>query len=65
MPLHPQVVLEPFEQWGSDFVGPINPASQGKNHILICTDCTKKWLIFEFIYNLIGLIMVNIFNSNQ
>jgi len=27
MPLHSQIVIEPFEQWGMDFVGPINPPS--------------------------------------
>lgn len=29
MPLHPQVMLEPFEQWGKDFIGSINLASKG------------------------------------
>ena len=27
MPLKPQLVIEPFEQWALDFVGPINPSS--------------------------------------
>ena len=44
MPLQPQWMLEPFEQWGIDFVGPINPPSQGKKHILVCTDYATKWV---------------------
>ena len=27
MPLKPQVLIEPFERWGLDFVGPIMPMS--------------------------------------
>jgi hypothetical protein len=28
MPLQPQVIIEPFERWALDFVGPINPPSR-------------------------------------
>ena len=34
MSLHPQVVIEPFKQWGIDFIGPINSPSKGKKNIL-------------------------------
>eukprot|EP00253_Pinus_taeda_P029098 PITA_29098 len=43
MPLKPQVLIEPFEQWALDFVGPINPPSNGKRYILVCTDYVTKW----------------------
>ena len=43
MPLHPQVVVTPFEKWGIDFVGPIEPSSQEKSYILVCTDYVTKW----------------------
>ena len=37
MPLQPQVLIEPFEKWALDFIGPINPPSKGKRYILVCT----------------------------
>eukprot|EP00253_Pinus_taeda_P030643 PITA_30643 len=43
MSLKPQVLIEPFEQWALDFVGPINPPSNGKRYILVCTDYVTKW----------------------
>ena len=43
MPLHPQVALEPFDKWGMDFVGPIDPPSRQKKYIIVCTDYLTKW----------------------
>ena len=43
MPLQPQVHLEPFEKWALDFIGSINPTSNGKRYILVCTDYVTKW----------------------
>jgi len=43
MPLQPQVTLEPFEKWGMDFVGPINPPSRQRSYIIVCTDYLTKW----------------------
>eukprot|EP00253_Pinus_taeda_P028586 PITA_28586 len=44
MPLNPQVTLEPFEKWALDFVGPINPPSNQRVYILVCTDYITKWV---------------------
>jgi len=38
MPLQPQLVMEPFERWELDFVGPFNPKSNQKYYILVATD---------------------------
>jgi hypothetical protein len=55
-------MIEPFEKWALDFVGPISPMSHRKNYILVCTDYVTKWVeakalfratkksIIEFIY---------------
>jgi len=43
MPLNPQVILEPFERWALDFVGPINPPSNQRVYILVCTYYMTKW----------------------
>ena len=44
MPLQPQVLIEPFEKWALDIVGPINPASKKKRYILVCMDYVTKWV---------------------
>eukprot|EP00253_Pinus_taeda_P029793 PITA_29793 len=43
MPMQPQVNFEPFEKWGMDFAGPINPPSKQRKYIIVCTDYLKKW----------------------
>jgi hypothetical protein len=43
-PLNPRIVLEPFERWALDFVGPINPPSNQKVYIVVCTDYMTKWV---------------------
>jgi hypothetical protein len=43
MPLQPQVFISPFDKWGIGFVGPIEPSSQGKSYILVCTNYVTKW----------------------
>lgn len=44
MPLQRQVLIDPFEKWALDFVGPINPLSNGKKCILACTNYVIKWV---------------------
>ena len=39
-----EVLIEPFEKWALDFVGPINPPSNQKKYILVCTDNVTKWV---------------------
>ena len=44
LPLNPQISLQVFEKWAIDFVGPFNPPSHKKVHILFCTDYVMKWV---------------------
>ena len=36
------MVVTPFDKWGIDFFGPIEPSSHGKSYILACTDYATK-----------------------
>lgn len=47
MPLNPQLVIEPFEQWVINFVGPITPSSNQKTYILVATEYVTKWVEAE------------------
>ena len=43
-PLHATNISWPFEMWGMDIVGPINPpSSKGHKFILAATDYFSKW----------------------
>ena len=44
IPLQRQLVVEPFDKWALDFVGPISPHSRKKGFILVCTNYMKKWV---------------------
>jgi len=43
IPLQPQVTFEPFDKWGMNFIGPINPHSKQKQHIIVCINYLTKW----------------------
>ena len=44
MAMQPQVTFDPFEKWGMDFVGPINPPSKQNSYIIECTVYLTKWV---------------------
>jgi hypothetical protein len=45
LPLKPITTHGPFQQWGLDFIGEINPSSSGKHRwILTATDYFTKWI---------------------
>jgi hypothetical protein len=43
MPLNPILVLEIFDYWGIDFMGPF-PSSFGYQFILVAVDYVSKWV---------------------
>lgn len=44
-PLTPIIPLAPFEKWGIDFIGPINPVTVRKRrYIILATDYATKWV---------------------
>ena len=42
MPMNYFLVVEPFDVWGFDYMGPF-PFSNGYTHILVAIDCVTKW----------------------
>ena len=43
MPLNPIIVVEIFDVWGIDFMGPF-PSSFGNEYILLAVDYVSKWV---------------------
>jgi len=43
MPLNPIIVLDIFDVWGIDFMGPF-PNSFGHEYILLCVNYVSKWV---------------------
>lgn len=45
LPLKQVVIDEPFQQWGLDFIGTLNPSSSARNtHVLTTTYYFTKWV---------------------
>ena len=64
--LKPQVLIEPFERWGLDFVGPTMPMSRKKKYILACADYVTKWVEARTLYqanekSVVGFLFEEIF----
>ena len=43
MPMNYSLVIEPFDGWGFDYMGPF-PSSNGYTHILVAVDYITKWV---------------------
>ena len=43
MPMNYSLVIEPFDVWGFDYMGPF-PSSNGFTHILVVVDYVTKWV---------------------
>ena len=43
MPMNYSLVVEPFDVWGFDYMGPF-PSSNGFTHILVTVDYVTKWV---------------------
>jgi hypothetical protein len=43
MPMNYSLVIEPFDCWGFDFMGPFPPL-EGYTHILVAVDYVTKWV---------------------
>ena len=49
MPMNYSLVIEPFDVWGFDYMGPF-PASNGYTHILVVVDYVTKWVeLFQLV----------------
>jgi hypothetical protein len=53
IPLCAKFMIEPFEKWAIDFVGPISPMSLKKKYIFVCTDYVTKWVEEKYLFRAI------------
>lgn len=66
MPLQSQVTLMPIDKWGMDFIRPIDPPSEHKKYIIVCTGYLTKWaktkvVKVEIEENVVELLRENVF----
>lgn len=59
MSLQSKLVIEPFERWALDFVGPFYPPSNRKAYILVSTDYVTKWVETVDLQRAIKEVMIN------
>ena len=62
--LHPTVAPYPFHSWGLDFIGPINPPSEGCTWILVATELFTKWVEAVTVKRATGSSMANFLREN-
>lgn len=65
LPLHPITAYEPFDKWGMDFIGPIDPPSNQNNCILMCTDYLTKWVEVKALRESNETVVVEFLNENS
>ena len=43
-PLHPLPIVQLFDCWHMDIIGPLTTSSEGHRNILLCTDSMPRWI---------------------
>ena len=62
--LHPTVASYPFHSWGLDFVGLINPSSEGCAWKLVATELFTKWVEVVAMKNVTSSSVANFLREN-
>ena len=58
------MVPYPFHSWGLDFIGPINPPSEGCTWILVATELFIKWVETVAMKKATGSSVANFLREN-